>query len=156
MYIVADLMTKFPVSVSPQASREECITHLLNKNTPAILVVSQGILKGIITKTDILKKNANHALELSSRKIAIINPEASIYDALDKMEKLNFTQLPVLHNNKPIGIITLQSVYEGLIKVSSTKTVESSPNYEGVCDSCNALTIVRPINNKMICYNCKN
>jgi len=151
-------MSRYPPIVSPSASREECITHALNKEDHHLLVVSEGVLKGIITKSDLLKKqDSKTAHSISTRKIAVITPEATLYDALEKMQLLGFKQLPVINQGKLIGLITQESAYEAMLKVSPQTPIETNqPVYEGVCDSCGALTLVRPVNDKMVCYQCKN
>lgn len=53
---VRDIMTRNPVSVSPQASIREIATILAKGDFHSLLITSENKLKGIVTTTDILRK----------------------------------------------------------------------------------------------------
>lgn len=67
---------------------------------------------------DLLVKNlkAKKVNQLMSVNVVSASADDHIMVALDKMVKNRFRRLPVLENNKPVGIIYLSDVYERIFK----------------------------------------
>jgi len=72
---------------------------------------------------DYSKKNEVIASNIISGKIISINPTSLIKDAITKMKKNGFSQLPVIHDNKAIGMISEATILDALIE-NKGKTVE--------------------------------
>jgi len=51
-----------------------------------------------------------NAIDISPKKIAKINPTNTIEEAIRKMKKLNFRKLPVIYENKLVGLVTVKDI----------------------------------------------
>jgi CBS domain-containing protein len=116
---VGDVMTRNFVSANPSSSLYDCAKEMAKKRVNSILITDKLRLLGILTARDILwaitkKPKANlkkiKALDIATRKVAVIKPSADISEALKKMQSLNFRRLPVLSMGEIIGIITLKDI----------------------------------------------
>lgn len=177
--IVADVMTRNPVWVSPSTNLIECAKKMVNKKIGSLIIVENQKVVGFISQKDILwaliKKGGNDlqkikAIDISPKKIAIIGPKCTIKEAIQKMNKLKFERLPVMHDNKLVGVITAKDiltlhsdVYSELeefhdIKEQSKKLkMVSEPDklIEGVCEECGKPGILFRVNGMLICESCR-
>jgi CBS domain-containing protein len=181
--LVADLMTRYPITAKPSITLLDAAKVLVKKRVGSLLLVTNKRLVGIISKQDILwaliKKTKEDlpnikAIDISPKKIATIRPDATIEEALKKMKKLKFQKLPVINNQELVGLITTADIlnfhpelYPELeelarIRESSQKLKRINiakkrlVDYEGVCEECGAVDILTPLNGMMICEGCRN
>ena len=112
--LVADIMTREPVTINPEMNLLECAKKMVRKRVGSLLIVNKKKLVGFIDQKDILwalikksKKDLStiKAIDISPKKIATIKPFFTIKEATQKMKKLKFERLPVIHNKELIGII---------------------------------------------------
>ena len=107
--------------VEEKVLMSKAIIEMSKKRFGCLGVISKKKLVGIITdgdlrrhmKNDILKKTTK---QIMRKKPKTINQEMFVVDALDIMEKNKITQLFILKNNMPIGILHIHDCVElGLI-----------------------------------------
>ena len=124
---VSQLMTRNLISVSPVDSVEEAVRLLRQKGVRHLLVLKQGRLVGIISDRDIKralepsqvrkKKLMNIGglffllepiliREIMTRDVVTIGPEAYVQEAASIMVVERFGALPVVKDDKPVGIVT--------------------------------------------------
>jgi predicted transcriptional regulator len=65
---------------------------------------------------DLGRKNDILAEQIMSQKIISVLPSEYIKDAISKMKKLGFSQLPVIEDNKAIGLISESIILNSLIE----------------------------------------
>lgn len=175
---VGDVMTKNFVSVAPSDDLLLCAKQLVKNNVSSLLVVEQNSLKGILTSDDILwaitkKQNLNlkevRAIDIATRKVAVIKPSADIMQAFEKMKSLDFRRLPVLSKGNVIGVITLKdilrvdpSLYADSgelfnLREEERKLTEAKKKWplEGFCDNCGAFSNLLKVYNKVLCADCR-
>ena len=117
-YKVSDLMKKKPITVSPQTNMQR-IAEIFIK-VGSVLVCENGKLVGIITKEDLIEKvvakkkdpEKIHAKDVMVKDVITIDLEADIYDALLKMNKNGIRHLPVIKDDKLIGLISLKDIMD--------------------------------------------
>jgi len=175
---VGDIMTVNFVSEKPNASLFECAKELVKKRVNSIILADGSRLKGIITSTDILwaitkKPNINlkkiKAIDIATKKVAVIKPSADINQALAKMRAYNFRRLPVLSKGELIGVITLKDI----LKVDPTLYTETGELHqireeeiklkkaniswplEGLCDNCGAFSELLKVEGLLLCEDCR-
>ena len=108
---VADLMS-FPVTIVPGSTPMSGIRDIMQKEKiRGVLVGSEDNLEGIIVLWDLkkLKKEKQWARPVKAymaRKISTISPDMQPSQAAQIMVKKNIGHLPVVHQNKVIGIVT--------------------------------------------------
>ena len=117
--LVSEVMTREAVTISPNANLLECAKKMVRKRVGSLLIIENKKLLGFISQIDILwalvkKSKANlsqiKAIDISPKKIITVKPEATIREALDKMNKYKFEKLPVVKENEVVGIITVRDI----------------------------------------------
>jgi CBS domain-containing protein len=117
--IVSDIMTRDLVGVSKEANLLECAKKMVFKKVSSVLILEQGKLLGLISQKDIIwaitkKKNLDltkiKALDISPKKIGYLSPESSIRKAIAKMNQLKTERLPVIKENKVVGILSAKDI----------------------------------------------
>jgi CBS domain-containing protein len=181
--LVADIMTRDPVSASPDDSLLVCAKKMVGKKVGSVLLIKKKRLVGIITQKDLLwamiKKPSSEmskikAIDISKKKIATIKPMATIEEALNKMKKTKFERLPVLQDGELVGVITTKDIlsfkpefypemeeFEQIRdEQEKLKRIKSSQNKrifgEGICEECGNKEFLYKINGALICESCKN
>ncbi|MEI6058308.1 MAG: CBS domain-containing protein [archaeon] len=116
---VGDLMTRNFIWVSSDADLEKSARLMLKKRVGSLIVKDGDKLKGILTEKDIvwvvLKKSKSDlsgilVKDVMRRKVVSIKPSADIMEALSKMKKKKIRRLPVVENNKVIGMLTVNDI----------------------------------------------
>lgn len=180
---VADVMTRDPVVVKPETSLLECAKKMIKKRIGILLLADKKKLVGTLSEKDILwvlvkKSKADlskiRAVDVSSRKIAVIKPTATIKEALEKMKKSKFRRLPVIQEGNLVGIVTIKDIltfhpefYPELEEFAQIKeeenklkrikrAKESSSIKDGICEECGEWGLLYRINGMLVCESCKN
>lgn len=175
---VGDVMTRNFVSISPDTNLLDCTKEMVKKDVSSLLVVNDKKLFGILTSNDILwaitkKHDINlkevRAIDIATKKVAVIKPSADIHQAFEKMKALDFTRLPVLSKGSLIGVITLKdilridpSLYEKSgelfkLREEERKLAEAKKKWplEGFCDNCGAFSNLLKVYDKLLCADCR-
>ncbi len=180
--LVADIMTRDPITIGPGASLLDCAKLMVKKRVGSLLIVHQKKLLGFIAEKDILwaliKKTKEDlskimALDIAPRKIATINPFISIKEAVKKMKKLKFDRLPVIHNGELVGIITSKDIlgfypelyseldeitkireeYRKLLRVKKAQIIPRTR--DGICEECGKRDVLFKVNDILMCESCR-
>ena len=103
--------------VGPDDSLTRVIIEMTHKRLGATVVMQDGQLLGIITDGDLrrmLMKYPNieqvKASQIMTSHPKTIDEDALVVDALHKMRENSITQLPVIHEDKYLGIIHLHDI----------------------------------------------
>ena len=180
--LVANVMTREPIVIKPETDLLECAKKMVKKKVGSLLLLDKKRLVGFISEKDILwaliKKSKDDlstikAIDISPRKIATIKPTATVQQAIEKMKRLKFERLPVIHNRELVGMITIKDIlnshpelYPELeefarIREESEKLKRikkaKRKNFieEGICEECGNQGILSRINGMLICESCK-
>ncbi len=177
--LVADIMTREPVTISSGSNLLDCARKMVRKKVGSLLIVDKKKLLGFISQKDILwaliKKSRKDldkvkAIDISPKKIAIIKPNCTIKEAIEKMKKLKFEKLPVVYENKLVGVITIKDILnfhpefypelEELAKIKEEseklkRIKKAEKRTEGVCEECGNEGILFRINGMLVCESCR-
>jgi len=114
---VMDAMTKKPVSVSPDENITDCTKIMLDKHVGSLLVKENEKLLGFLTERDLVRMismgidpKTTKVKQIMTTRIITITPEKDIYDAITLMNRENIRRLPVMVNERVIGLITLKDI----------------------------------------------
>lgn len=175
-YKVSDAMTKSPISITPEFTIDKCSKLMLEKHVGSMLIIDNGILKGILTEQDIVRKVVAKGLEpkktrvkdIMIHELIIINPDSDIYDALVLMRDRNIRHLPVMHKKKMVGYLTIKDIlkiepqlFELLVerfelREETHKPIGEEPTLRGVCEECGEYNDeLYHIEGIMYCDSCK-
>jgi CBS domain-containing protein len=177
--LVVDIMTREPVTISPDANLLECARMMVKKDVGSLLITDKKRLIGFISQKDILwalTKSPKgdltkvRAIDISPKKIATIKPDSEVKEVIDKMKRLKFERLPVVQEKELVGVITAKDilsfhpeVYPELeefakIKEESEKLKrikEAGNGREGICEECGNQGILFRYNGMLVCDSCR-
>jgi CBS domain-containing protein len=174
--VVADVMSNDFVAISPNIDLLECTKRMVQKKTGSLLIVENRKLIGFISQRDILwalTKNPNQdltkikAIDISPKKIAVIRPNSSVTEAIEKMKRLKFEKLPVIHENKLVGVLRARDILNfqpnifpeieeaEKIKGESEELEKSGKRRTGICEECGSEGILFKVNGMLVCESCR-
>ncbi|WP_210400444.1 CBS domain-containing protein [Methanopyrus sp. SNP6] len=115
---VEELMTKDPITASPQVGVIEAFEIMLKHDIGALPVVDdEGRLIGLVTRTDLGRalledeyEPGTTIEEVMERDVIVVHPDDTLLDALKRMTSTPegiYNQLPVVDDEeKLVGILT--------------------------------------------------
>ena len=119
--IVPDVINNQTIwSTSKDASVFEAAQLMSEKKIGGVLVVSEPYkLVGIVTERDlttkVIAKNLDpkktRVEEIMTTNLHTISPKDSPRNALKKMKRLGFRHLPVIDQNRIVGIVSIRDLY---------------------------------------------
>lgn len=112
---VKDVMTKKVFTSTPDASVKDVADQMKELNVGAIPIVQGQKPVGIITDRDIVLRTVSENKDPSKVKVADImsidlvfaNPDMDVEDAAALMSRYRIRRLPVVENDKLVGIVAL-------------------------------------------------
>ena len=174
---VGDLMTRNFVSAKPGLPVLRAINLMVKNGVGSLILEEKGILKGILTESDImwaLSKKSElsniNAIDIATKKITTIRPSADVYDAIEIMKKAKFRRLPVTVKKTVIGYLTLKDILKiqpELFEIAQESNIireheeklrrkeEAVPFEEGICEECENFDILYHQDGKYICESCR-
>jgi CBS domain-containing protein len=170
---VGDVMTRNFISARPDIPLLSAVRLMVKKRIGSLILVKDGILKGILTEKDIMwaiskKQDLRkiNAIDICTRKITTIKPSADIFDAIVLMKKKKFRRLPVVIKKKVIGYLTLKDILriqpelfeiakEGYNIRKENKKIDRETITEGICDECENFDFLYLDDGKLVCESCK-
>ncbi len=105
-------------SVSPQKTVFEALQLMAEKEIGALVVLEEGKMVGILSERDyarkvILKGKASKETlvrDIMSSKVIHIDPDAKVEKGLSLMTKHHFRHLPVLEEDRLVGVLSIEDV----------------------------------------------
>jgi CBS domain-containing protein len=118
MVLVRDVMSRDVKVVRPDTSVKEIVATMTKFDVGSMLVVQSERPVGIITERDVLRRLVEPSLApetLTARQVMTspllsINENASIEEAAKLMAKKKIKRLPVMNNEKLVGIVTFTDI----------------------------------------------
>ena len=114
---VADVMTKSVISVDASMTINETAKMMEDAKVGAVIIMENNTPVGIVTDRDFAVKVAAHAYEISSpikqimsSSLLSINSDESVRNAADLMYERGVRKLPVISDDKVVGIITATDI----------------------------------------------
>lgn len=129
---VKSRMTSNPHIISPDATIAEALELMRKSNIRRLPVVKNGKLAGIVTEREILEVSPSKATTLSifelnyllsktrvsavmTRDVITVSPESLLEEAAVLMRDNRIGALPVVSNEKVVGIITETNIFDAFI-----------------------------------------
>ncbi len=127
---VKDIMTKIVASVDANQTIFEAAELMSSKGISCVLVTEAGNPVGVVTERDIVgrvvAKRKSLDLKVSvimSSSLITVDPDASLKEAARLMSTNKIRRLPVLKNNKLVGIISASDFIRNLGKKTLTEEI---------------------------------
>jgi len=119
-------------SIEPRDTAFKALEAMAQRNVGALLVVDKGKLVGIFSERDyarkvILKGKSSKDTtvgELMTPDVFYAGPEDSLQESMALMTAKHIRHMPVLKDNKLIGMVTLGDVVKGIISEQKFKIKE--------------------------------
>jgi transcriptional regulator with GAF, ATPase, and Fis domain len=111
---VQDVMSKDMITISSSETVLSATKTMCENNISCIVVLDDGIVAGILTETDLLKRIAAREEDFSKITIArtmsypvvTIPADLPVLEAVRIMEAKHIKRLPIIENERLVGIIT--------------------------------------------------
>lgn len=160
MYVKSK-MTKNPYTIEVNAPISEAIELLREKNLKRVPVVKGEKVVGILTKGDIQKVSPSKATSLSIFEINYLYTKTTVKDAMTKnvitiyedslleeaaviMRENRIGSIPVIKDEKLVGIITESDIFDSFINLLGFKEIGSRITVESN-DEPGALAVIADI-----------
>ena len=115
-----------PVTVDSGASTQEAVDQMLDNKVGAVLIVSDGVLKGIFGERDVLLKILNKPVgdltEVPIEQFMKAEPqtahvEDSLNTAIMYMAKGGYRHIPIVNEqNQPVGMVSIRNIISYLVE----------------------------------------
>lgn len=110
-------------SITPDATVYEALKFMADKNVGALLVLDGQAVVGMVSERDYARKVILHGRssreiqvrEIMSSKVYYVQPEQNIQDCMALMTDKRVRHLPVLENDRLVGVISIGDVVKAII-----------------------------------------
>jgi len=131
LMLVRDVMTKNPKVVRRDTSVQEVVATMNKFDISSVIVVQEERPVGIVTHKDIVSKivqprippDAVTAREVMSSPIVTISEDASTEEAAKLMARKHIKKLPVVRDDKLVGILTTMDLVRAAPKLAAMMEV---------------------------------
>ena len=127
---IADVMTKSVVSVDSSMNVQETAKMMEDAKVGAVIVMENNTPVGIITDRDFTAKIVAHVYpitapvkQIMSSPMFSVSSDESIRSAADLMHERGIRKIPVIDNDKVVGIITASDIVN-LLAVSTEDDIK--------------------------------
>ena len=111
------------LSISPEASVLDALRLMAEKEVGALVVLENERLAGIFSERDYARKVILHGKsskdtsvrEIMTAKVVYVRPEQSVEECMALMTDKRIRHLPVLQENRVIGVISIGDVVKEVI-----------------------------------------
>ena len=135
---VEDVMVKEVITVDEQSSVKEAADIMNKFEIGCLIVTKKGKALGILTERDIVRMAAKNTSpgklkvgESMSELTHTVSSGKTIRDAIEIFEKFHIRRLPVMKEEKVIGIITTRDVANAISAVTKGEYFKGIGDYTG-------------------------
>ncbi len=110
-------------SIEPDASAYEALTIMAEKNIGALLVMHKGEIVGVFSERDYarnsIQEDRNNLIvpvgDFMTRNVLYVSPESTMEECMALMTGKHVRHLPVIDNNRLLGLISIGDVVKRII-----------------------------------------
>jgi CBS domain-containing protein len=118
LWKVKDVMVTNVVTVDVGVNVRKAVERMNNQEIGCLVVLEKGNFAGILTERDVLKRvvaearNPDKTLvgDVMSKPLIVVDPEASLKEALELMFEKRVKKLTVVKNKELVGLITMTDI----------------------------------------------
>ncbi|ATZ61797.2 MAG: CBS domain-containing protein [Methanosarcinales archaeon Met12] len=173
---VREIMTKEVVTAEGDMRASVAGEKMIAHNVGSLIIVEDGKPVGIVTERDMVRKIISENItpgsvtlrDLMTQPLISIRGDESLDEAARKMMRLDIRRLPVVEENKLVGIVTdtdIIAVSPGLTDIL-TNLIEMNRDHppfsetkkisQGICERCDELSgTLEVIDGTSVCESCK-
>ena len=124
------------ISITPETTVYEALTIMADKNVGALVVLDGETVAGIMSERDYARKVILHGKsskempvrEIMTSRVYYVHPEQNVQDCMAQMTDKHVRHLPVLEENRLVGIISIGDVVK-TIMADQEYTIKLLENY---------------------------
>jgi CBS domain-containing protein len=131
---IGEVMTTDPVVLDASSSLEEAARRMKEHDIGDVLVSEGGRLCGIVTDRDIVirglakGRGASAPLgDICSRELVSLSPDDSVEDAVGIMRDRAIRRLPIVENDRAVGIVSIGDLAVERDKTSALADISAAP-----------------------------
>ena len=130
MPAIKDIMTKKVISIGANNSVFEAADLMSSKQVSCLVIMDGELPTGIVTERDIVRRVVAKKLpvdtkvsEIMSKSLITIDSDASIKEAARLMSSNKIRRLPVVKQNRLVGIVVAADFVRNLGKKSASEEI---------------------------------
>ncbi len=130
MPAIKDIMTKEVVTIETSKTVFEAAKLMSSKGVGCLVVVIQAFPVGIITERDIVRRIVAKrssldvkVTEVMTKTLITVDPDSSLKESARIMSNNKIRRLPVLKNNKLVGIVAASDFVRNVGKKTTTEEI---------------------------------
>ncbi|MCL5877440.1 MAG: CBS domain-containing protein [Candidatus Bathyarchaeota archaeon] len=127
---VKDIMTKEVITIESNKTVFEAAELMTQKSPGCLVVVIKGFPVGILTERDIVRRIVakrapldQKITEVMTKTVITVEPETSLKEAARVMSTNKIHRLPVLKQNKLVGIVAASDFVRNVGKKTTTEEI---------------------------------
>ena len=127
---VKEVMTKIVVTIEANKTVIEAATLMAKNDVGNLIIMNDNMPIGIVTERDFVRRvlvtgnpPKTKISEIMSTPLRVIDPEAPLKEAARRMVRKGIRRLPVIKDNKLVGIITATDFARHLSKKTFTDDI---------------------------------
>lgn len=134
-------MNRNVIATKPDTSIRKAAEIMSQRHIGSLIVLEDEKIAGIITNTNILRAvaekkdpDATAVADVMAKDVITIEPSKKIEDAVELMIKYKIKKLPVVENEKLIGVVTASDIIvvePKLIEAIASLVSIKIPGYQG-------------------------
>lgn len=130
-------------SVTPRTSVQEALKIMSDRNIGAVLVIEEGKFIGILSERDYARRATlqggslkdTQVSDLMTREVLSVDPEKTVEDCMLLMTDNHIRHLPVIENDKLIGIISINDVVKMIMSKQEFAISGLKVSYEAIMEA---------------------
>jgi CBS domain-containing protein len=122
---VRGIMSKKVITLTPTRKTIDALEAMVKKDIGAVVIMERGKLYGIITERDIVRKITKDfdyldtpLKETATRPLVTVSPSTPIWEAFAKMLRNKIRRLPVVKDEKLVGIVTERDLFKWAVRIA--------------------------------------
>jgi len=173
---IRDIMTKKVITVDVSMNAVDVSNKMMEKDVGCVIVVKKDEPVGVVSERDIVRKlvstdaksSSMTAKDLMSEPIITVSDDTSLLDTTKKMAKKNIRRLPVMSNDKMVGIVSetdiisvsseMDRIRAEIIEMSRGRALprEGKMIPQGICEKCGQLAEnLETMDGVSVCEDCR-
>ncbi len=121
---VKEIMKKNVLVLGKEATIKDALDLMVENSAGSVVILDREKIVGIVTERDILRKVISHRKpldtkieEIMSRNVITIDPDEDVEKAARLMTENKIKKLPVVRDEKLLGIVTLTDIVASGVKL---------------------------------------
>lgn len=122
--VLSSIMTSEVLTVDVNAKVEEALRVMVRADVGSVVVTENGSPVGVVTERDVTRSSirGNQLLslpvsQLMSKPLQTASPDTEIWRAFETMLKLGVRRLPIMKDDRLVGIVTEKDLTRWVLSV---------------------------------------